>query len=135
MHTVRAPDHGRVAFFTSAADDGPEQRGETCVNERSGITHLQCECSVNDVAAGEAVVNPATLWANALRELIHEGDDVMISSSLQLVDACDIDLRLGADYRNGVGRHFARCSLRVEHREFYLQRRTPARLIAPDGRH
>ena len=81
------------------------------------------------------MVNPATLWANALRELVHEGDDVMISSSLQLVDACDIDLRLGADYRNGVGRHFARCSLRVKHREFNLQRRTPARLIAPDGRH
>ena len=65
-------------------------------------------------------MNPATLWANALRQLVHEGDDVVIGGALQLVDASDINLRLGADHCHSIGGHFARCSLRVEHRQLNL---------------
>ena len=65
-------------------------------------------------------MNPAPLWANTFCELVYEGDNIMIGSVLQLVDASDIHLRLGADHSNGVGGHFARCSLRVEHSQLHL---------------
>ena len=135
VHAVRSPDHDRVTLLARAANDRGEQCCEACVNEGGGRAHLQCERGINDVTAGQTVVNPTPFSAHALRQLVYEGDNIVIGGALQLVDARDIHLRLGADYSNGVGGHFARCSLRVEHREFYLQRRAPARLIAPDRRH
>jgi collagenase-like PrtC family protease len=82
MHAVRSPNDDRVALFASAANDRSEQCCETAVDKRSGIAHLQCKCSVNNVATGEAVMNPATLRANTLCKLIHEGNHIVIGGAL-----------------------------------------------------
>ena len=93
----------RAGVLARPGHDGGDGRIEALEDEVGGGTALQGQAGVDDIAAGQAVVEVAALLADRLGDLGDEGDDVVVGRALQLVDALDVDPGPGLDDVDGSG--------------------------------
>ena len=84
VDAVRAPDRDRVAMLLRPGDDGGERPLDAVEHERARFADLQRERGVEHVRRGQAVVEPAALLAELLRDRVDERGDVVVRSRLDL---------------------------------------------------
>src|SRR3954451_7884521 len=68
-------------------DDRVEATVEAGQDELAGVLNLEGQRGVDHVRGRQPVVNPATDWAELLRDGVHEGGDVMVGHAPDLRDA------------------------------------------------
>src|SRR5262245_2096852 len=76
-----------------------------------------------------------TLRPDGLGDLRDERDDVVVGGLLQLVDAVDVDPRLGLDRRERLLGDPAPAGLGAAHRQLHAEHVLEARLVRPDRAH
>ena len=104
MDAVRAADHHRVAMFLGALSQGREEVVDLLEDQLAGLLALDGQGRVQQVAAGHAQVDPATVGADVLGHVGQEGDDVVVRDRLDLEHAVGIEVGLRGDRPGGLGR-------------------------------
>ena len=87
VHPVRAPDRDGVLVFHRTCDDRSERSLDTFEQERSGGLELERESGVEHVRGGQAVVEPAALGPELLRDRVDERREVVVGRALDLRNA------------------------------------------------
>ena len=85
------------ACSRARADERPDGIVEGADEQRTGRLALEREAGVDDVAAGQPEVEPATGIADGLRDLAHERDDIVVGGPLELRDALHVHATAGLD--------------------------------------
>ena len=81
---MRASGANGVAVLLGARHHGVERPADALEHERSGLLHRDRQGRIENVGRGEAVVEPATVLADALGHRIDEGCDVVVRLQLDL---------------------------------------------------
>jgi len=133
---MAAPDHRSVFEFVGFLFNDLKQLLDVGNENVGGLGHLHGKGRVDDVAAGQAEVEPAAGWrADVLAHVGREGNDVVVEGSLQLAAAVDgkirpgfhqIEVLLGDDSLGDEG---------FRGQQFNLQPNLELALFAPDVPH
>src|SRR6266446_1883351 len=136
MNAMAAANHGReLIFFCLESDDlaQPLDIGEQNVRR---LHHLDAKGGVNDVAASEAEMEPAAgRRANVLRDIGHEGDDVMVEGAFEFLTTLYTERRPGLHPSQVIFWHDARGAKGFAGEQFDLQPDLELALFAPDFPH
>ena len=135
VHGVGAAHHRRVGLGAGARDEHGQEPVAVAEEPLAGRAELERETRVDDVAAGQAEVEIATLRTDRLGDLRHEGDDVVVGRALDLGDPVDVDAGAGLDGLEGFGRDQATRGLRPGDRELDPEHLLEAGALGPDGAH
>jgi hypothetical protein len=129
MHAVGPADAEVVLVPFRLLDHGVECAIQAFEQQLAGVAHLQRECRVDDVGGREPVVDPAACGADALRDRVDEGGEVVLRLALELRDALWCR-RLGtlADLRDRIGGNCAKLGRRFQCRELHVE---PPHELAP----
>src|SRR2546430_14804687 len=84
MHAVRTPHADRGPVLERAPADRLESALDPLDEQRSGLADLEGQSRVDDVRGREAVVEPATVRAERLRDGVDEGCGVVVKRGLEL---------------------------------------------------
>ncbi len=135
MDAVGAADLQRLAVLLRPHRDGCEGAVEPREDERSGLAYLQRERGVADVRGREAVVNPAALVAELLRDGVDESGGVVLERRLELGDPLGRRRRRLRDPRGRVARDHPEIGPGRGGGELDLQPRGELPLVRPDPGH
>ena len=105
MHAVRAADRRRMPVLLGACAERDVDGVDALEQDPARVSELERQRRVDDVRRGEAVVEPAPVFADLLGDRLGEGQHVVVRAILDLADAGDIDARPLTHGRNRVGRH------------------------------
>jgi len=94
-----------VLELVRAFAHGLRQRAQVIQDEAAGLRHEEAQRGVHHVRRGQAVVQPAALGPDALRDVGHERDDVVLHLALDLLDAGHVEARPRADGLHRFARH------------------------------
>src|SRR5579884_3477378 len=78
MDIVRSADHGRVTVLLCSALQDIPQGIDIRDEEVDGVDKLEGEGGVDDIGAGETLVNPAGIRPHRFGEIAEESDDVVL---------------------------------------------------------
>ena len=102
VDAVRPADARRVLELDGAAAQYFEELFEVVDDDVGGLLHHDAECRVLDIARRQSLVDIFRVLADILGDVREEGDDVVIRDLLDLLDARQVELRLGADVRRSL---------------------------------
>ncbi len=136
VDAVRAAHAHRLAVLLGPEDDGAKGAVEPFEHERARILDRERERGVEHVRGGEPVVEPAAVLAEAFRDGVDEGGNVVIRLALDLGDA----LRRGhgrahADRRHRLVRHGPDGSPALERSELDVEPAAQLLAVRPDLAH
>ena len=136
VDSVRAPDRDRVAMLLGPGDDRREGALDALQHEGSGLPDLQRQRSVQHVRRGQAVVEPAALLAQLLRDRVDERGDVVMRARLDLRHPLGTRrYRPRPDRGDRLRRHDPRLGPPLERRQLDVEPPAQLRLVRPDRRH
>src|SRR5437764_8304026 len=136
MNAMAAANHGCELIFFRFESDGLAQLFDIGEQNVRRLHHLDGEGRINDVAAGQAEMKPATGGrANVLRDIGRESDDVMVESAFQFLATLDTESRPGLHPSEVILRHNARRAKGLTGEKFDLQPDLQLALFAPDFPH
>ena len=99
------------------------------------LDHLQRQRRVDDVGRGQAEVQPARARPDVFRDVGGEGDQVVLGGLLDLVDAGDVEVALGADVPRRLARHEAGLGHHLGGDGLDFEPGFEAAAVAPDATH
>ena len=136
VDAVRAPDRDRLAVLLRPGDDGRECALDPVEHERARFADLQRQRRVEHVRRGQAVVEPAPLLAQLLRDRVDERSDVVVGARLDLGDALGARRhRPRPDRVDRLVRDDPDLRPPVERGQFDVEPPAQLRLVRPDRRH
>jgi hypothetical protein len=135
VHAVGAADHRRPAVLLGAHAHRLHQPGDALDDEAAGFAHLQRLRGVDDVRRGQPEVQPARRRPDLLGHRGREGDHIVLRRPFDLLDAGDVERRPRPQLARRVGGHEPGVSHRVGRRQFDLEPRFVATLLAPNRAH
>ena len=124
-----------VGLGAGAGDEHREQPVAVEQQALAGRPELEREAGVDDVAAGQAEVQVATLRPDRLGDLADERDDVVVGRPLDLGDPLDVDARARLERGERLGRDLAAGGLGAGDGELDPEHRLEARRVGPDRAH
>ena len=104
-------------------------------HDLAGLAQLQSQRRVEHVGGGEAVMDPAPVLADRLRDDVDEGGDVMVGHLLALVDRLNRERRVRARSLRRLPRNHPLLSPSLGSRQLHLQPALQLPLRAPNTRH
>jgi hypothetical protein len=136
MDAVRAADADRELVFERAALERVEQLYEVGVDQVGRARELDRKTGIEHVRRRHAEMHEARLRPDDFREMRQEGDHVVARLAFDLVDACDVELRVLAlvpDFFRRFLRDHAEFGHGVGGMGLDLEPDAEARLGRPDG--
>src|SRR5215472_18011942 len=101
MDAMRPADGGRVLKLPGTPLQDLAQLLQIVANDRRRLLYQQRLRGIDDVVRSQAVVQPARLRADLLRDCRSKGDDVVLHLGFDLMDPSDLEATL---FANGLGR-------------------------------
>jgi len=112
VDAVRAADLHRLPVLEGAPLEDREEGVEVRVDEVGGVPHLQRQAGVEDVGAGEPLVDVTGVVAHVLGNAGEQGDHVVVELRLQLRHPRHVEARALADPLHRLLREGAEFGLR-----------------------
>ena len=135
MDAVGPPDHRRVLVLERARAQRRERAVAAGEQQDARLADLERQGGIDDVARRHAVVDPARIRSDVLRDVGQERDHIVAHLALDLGDARHVEPCTRADRSERIsgddaplGEHLARGQLDPEPRAV-------PRLLGPDGAH
>ncbi len=135
VDAVRAAHLHGVLELEGAALEDLAQRREVALQQLARGLELQRQSGVQHVRAGHAVVDVLARLADVLGHVGEEGDDVVIGRLLDLGHAGRVEVGLGLDLGDRLGRHLAERAPGAHGGDLDPQPGAHPGLVGPDGAH
>jgi hypothetical protein len=135
VDAVGAADHGGELVFAGLRGHRLAQQLHVRDQQVGRLHHLHGQRGVDDVGAGQALVDVAGGGAHVFGHVGQEGDDVVVDLALDLVDALDLEFGALLDAFEVGGRHLAQPVQGLAGQHFDLQPDAEFVFVRPDGRH
>ena len=135
MDAVRPADARRVLELDGAAAQYLEELLEVVDDDVGGFLHHDAKRRILDIARRQSLVDVLRVLADILGDVREEGDDVMVRDLLDLLDARQVELRLGTDVRGGFLRDLPKLRHGLAGRDLDFEHGLKLMLQRPDIAH
>ena len=132
MHAVAAADHDRVPMFPGAAPQHVEQGIQVGQQLVRCLAQLHGKAGINHIRRGQAEVQIASLFADALGHRGDKGNYIVLDLGLDFLHAADIKPGVLSQPRNNRRRDVAALGQGLARQQFDLQPGGKLVLLRPD---
>ena len=135
MDAMGAPDAGSMLELLRPATQNLPELSEVIENDVSGIPHHHADGSILHIAGSEPLVDVLGIIPHMLRHIRQESDDIVMGHGLDLLDAADLELCLGADVHRRLLRDLAEFCHGIAGSHLHIQDGLPLVLDGPKMPH